>query len=178
MNNILEKGEFLSGQVQVVIDRLYVKHRESPLPEYLDVHLLVCAFEMMFPKLLRAHHGFLVDVVPIIDGVLIHKDWTLHSLTSRTAGSAPLSVVMKQIPHSWLLHEESGTMIDVIPLGCKPGVVYPICRPPHPDRPKYISDTAQFKRLRGKFPSIKEANELRELLEEWSKDMAPVFISA
>ena len=178
MNNILEKGEVLCGQVQVVIDRLYVKHWESPLPQYLNVHLLVSAFEMMFPKLLQAHYGFLVDVAPAVAGALVHKDWIPHHLISRTVGSEPLSVVVNQIPHSWLLHSESGTMIDVIPPGCKPGVTYPVCRPPHPNRPKYFSDTVQFKHLYGKLPSLKEVNDLRCLLEELSKDIAPAFISA
>ncbi len=178
MNNVLEKGEVLCGQVLVVIDRLYVKHRESPLPQYLNVHLLVSAFEMMFPKLLQAHYGFLVDVAPEVAGSLMNSDWKPHSLISRTHDSLPLPVVMNQVPHSWLLHEESGTMIDVIPLGCKPGTTYPVCRPPHPHRPKYISNTAHFKILGGKLPEIKEVNQLRKELEEWSKDIAPAFISA
>ncbi len=178
MNNVLEKGEVLYGQVLVVIDRLYVKHRESPLPEYLDVHLLVCAFETMFPRLLTACHGFLVDVVPVMEGSIFEEGWKPHRLTSLTPGSVQLPVMMKQIPHSWLLHKESNTIIDVLPLGCKPGFIYPVCRPPHPNRPKYISDTVHFKRLGGNLPNIKKAKELRELFEEWSKDMAPVFISA
>jgi hypothetical protein len=174
----LEKGEVLCGQVRAIIDRLYVKHHESPLPEYLDVHLLVRTLEMMFPRLLQAHHGFIVDVAPVAEGTLVHKDWVPHSLISRTSGSLPLSVVMKQVPHSWLLHPESGTMVDVIPLGCKPGTTYPVCRPPHPDRPKYVSNTVQFKRLYGKLPDLKEVNELRRMLEKWSKDIAPAFIFA
>lgn len=173
----LEKGEVVFGQVQVVVDRLYVKHHESPLLTYPDVHLLVRAFEAMFPKLLAARHGFLVDVAPVIEGgALLHKEWKLHSLISKTPGSPALSVVMKQIPHSWLLHKESDTIIDVVSLGCRPGVAYPVCRPPHQDRPKYISNQSQFKLLHGKLPNPKEVNELRELLEELSEDIAPAFI--
>ncbi len=175
-NQLLEEGEFLCGQVQIVINRLYVKYHKSPLPDYIDVHLLVCTFEAMFPKLLKAQHGFLIDIAPLVDGVLVHKDWRHHDLVSKTPGSRNLSVMMKQIPHSWLLHPESGTIIDVIPLGCKPGITYPVCRPPHPNRPKYVSDIVQFKHLHGKLPDHTVINELRRDLEEWSKDVAWAFI--
>lgn len=175
---LLEKGQVLCGQVQMVIDRLYAKHSESPLPQYLNGHLLVAALEAMFPKLHTACYGFFIDVVPVVEGVIVEEGWKLHSLTSKTPGSIPLSVMMKSLPHSWLLHKESNTIIDVLPLGCKPGVTYPVCRPPHPNRPKYIMNMRVFEACGGKLPDRSSVNKLRRDLEQWSKNMAPAFITA
>lgn len=159
----------------IVMDLLYKEHKVNPQPDYLDVHLLSESIAMMFPRHLVAQHGFVYllaareKVTRFEDPQMTRRAWREVTLYFRKDDIEPKLGFLKPVPHSWLLHKGSGTIIDLIPLGGEPGVDYPVRHVPHPDRPPYNLDP-KFELLQGKLPTPRRVRELWEKLETLAKD--------
>lgn len=177
----LEEGVMLFADVIIVVDLLYEEHKANPRPDYLDVHLLSESVARMFPRHLVAQHGFVYllasreKITRFEDPYMLRKLWREVTVCFRTEDIQPKLGYLKAVPHSWLLHGKSGTIIDLLPLGAEPGVDYPVRHAPHPDRPPYNLDP-KSELVQGKLPTPEKVTELWEKLEALAKGQSPELV--
>lgn len=175
----LDEGLRVFRTVQALIGILYMEHGRSPLPQYMNPHLLSEVFETMFTSIhVVAQHGY-------VEHLSSRKATTRFETPETFRGKGfQVSIVFnnqnaqsqiqnrlghyKIFPCSWLLHPESDTIIDVIPPGGEPGVDGPVRHRPHENRPPYNLDPG-FELLKGKLPKIEEVKDLRKKFQLWAK---------
>jgi hypothetical protein len=180
----IEEGKRLFGAVTTVMDVLYTEHLARPRPEYIDVHLVTESVARMFPKQLIAQHGFVYHLATrtvvnrFEDPKLIRElGWEVEVRFRKEDKISPKLGYLKALPHSWLLHEGSGTIIDLIPLGAQPCVDYPVRHAQHPAQPPYNHDPG-FGLLQGKLPTEVKVKALWKKLEEWVGESSTINLSA
>lgn len=143
--------------------------------EELDNHFLVEVFARVFPKHLKAMHGYeyrLVDrktIVRFESPQACNRFGHEVTVYFRSDQIEPKLGYLKPIPHSWLLHETSGTIINPIPLGGEPMIDYPTRHAPHPDAPLYNPDR-NFELLKDKLPSPERVEVFWKKFEMWMKE--------
>jgi hypothetical protein len=166
----------LFGDVLMLMNLVYGEYQSDPLPEYTDVHLLAESVARMFPGRLVAQHGFVYHLAARketnrfeLPESVRKLGWEVEVRFNTRYKIRPKLGHLKAVPYSWLLHERSDTVIDLIPLGGEPGVDYPVRHAPHPDRPPYNCDP-KFELLRGKLPTPEKVQEVWKKFENWAKD--------
>ncbi len=171
----LEEGKMLWRDVTMVMNAVCVEHQKNPVFEELDVHLLSESIARMFPKYLVAQHGFLYHLASREEirrhesPGLLRTLWREVIVYFKQDDIRPKLGYLKPVPYSWLLHERSGTIIDVVPVGGELGVDPPVRHPPHPDRLPYNLDP-NFELLKGKLPTKEKVKEVWKNLESWVVD--------
>ncbi len=179
----LEEGKLIFGSVVMVMDVLYTEYLARPDPDYIDVHLVTESIAKMFPGRLQVQRGFVYHVA-VRAAVNRYEDpqtirnlgWEVEMRFRNESKISPKLAYLKALPHSWLLHERSGTIIDLIPLGAEPGVDYPVRHAPHPGQPPYNVDPT-FDLLRGKLPTQAKVETLWKKLEAWVRESSATDLS-
>jgi hypothetical protein len=180
----LEESKRIFGEVVVVMDVLYTEHLDRPCPEYVDVHLVCEVIARMFSGRLMAQHGCVYqfasrkEVNRFENPEALTRHGKEVTLFFKKDHIEPVLGYVKVFAHSWIVHKESGTIIDLIPLGAEPGVDYPsrhalnACQPPFNLDPK-------FELLKGKLPNEPKVRSLWMKLEAWVREsgISSAFLS-
>jgi hypothetical protein len=178
----LEESEKLFGSVSAVMDMLYTEHLSRPRPEYIDVHLVCESIARMFPGNLIAQHGYVYQLAARKEVNRFENPEALMrygrevTVCFKKEYIEPQLGYMKTFAHSWLLHKESGMIIDVIPLGAQPGVDYPVRHMLNTYQPPFNLDP-KFELLKGKIPGEQKIKALWIKLEAWVREssLAPAI---
>lgn len=176
----LEEGLKAFRTVQALIGILYMENERSSLFPYMNPHLLAEVFETMFTSInVVAQHGYVEHLSSRKATARFETEETVRGRGFQVStvfnNQKALSHIetrlgyFKIFPHSWLLHPESDTVIDVISPGGEPGVDGPVRHRPHEYRPPYNLDPT-FELLKGKLPRIEEVKELRKKFQLWAKN--------
>lgn len=176
----LEESKMLFGSITMVMDILYTEHLVRPHPDYIDVHLVTESLARMFPDRVCAQQGFAYHLAArkavnrFEDPKIVRKlGWEVELRFRKEDKISPKLGYLKALPHSWLLHERSGTIIDIMPLGAEPGVDYPVRHALHPSQPPYNHDP-KFELLQGKLPTETKVTELWNKLEGWVRESSAI----
>lgn len=172
----VDEGRMLWQNTILIVHALSMEDTLRPCPEYADVHLLTEAVAAIFPRHLKARHGYVYQVASRdrigrfeLPG-MVKKMWREATIYFNSKDKIePKLVFLRPVPYSWLLHPESDTIIDVIPIGGEPFVDMPVRHAPHSDRSPYNIDPA-FELLKGKLPTKEQVSEMKSKMEALLKD--------
>lgn len=159
----------------ILMDVLYKEHELNPLPAAdVSVHTLAEVMEIIFRHKVIAQHGY-VEHLRARDsterfelaGTVKAKGHQVKIFFNEEKITERLGY-FKIFAHSWLLHPESGVIIDVIHPGGEFGVDFPTRYVPHEHRPPYNVDCT-FELLRGELPSREQVGRMADKFEAWAK---------
>jgi hypothetical protein len=171
----LEESEKIFGAVIMVVDILCREHQERPKSEYEDVHLLCECIARMFPGHLVAQHGYVhllaarKDVNRFENPDALMRHGMEVTVFFKKEHIEPKLGYLRTFPHSWLVHKESETIIEPLPLGAVMGIDYPVRHLKNLFQPAFNADP-KHELVRGKIPSETRVKSLWTRLEAWVKE--------
>lgn len=167
---VIEEGQMVFGDVETAMCLLYKEHAGRPFPEAFNVHLLAESIARLFDEHLTVQHGYVNHLFmheeERKEGTALHfsNKWHQVSLLIVRLRGGPKKGFLNRIPTSWLFHEPTGMIIDILPVGGELGFDKPVRHPNHPDRLPHHHDP-EMPELKGKLPTKERINELWEVFE-------------